>query len=143
MECYAVLASTDRRCQAVKDLDDRALDYVANYFQALSEPLRLKILNELRNGPRNVNQLTARLACSQANVSKHLGVLARLGFVARDAQGTAAYYRIADRAVYELCDLVCGRIAHRLRDQVAALKSLDGAATSPSSRRGARRAKAS
>ncbi len=109
----------------MKQLDDRALAWVAGYFQALSEPLRLKILNELRAGPRNVNELTTRLACSQANVSKHLGVLARLGFVARDARGTAAYYRISDPAVYELCDLVCGRIALRLRDHVEALRSLD------------------
>jgi DNA-binding transcriptional ArsR family regulator len=109
----------------MKQLDDRALAWVAGYFQALSEPLRLKILNELRTGPRNVNELTTRLACSQANVSKHLGVLARLGFVARDARGTAAYYRISDPAVYELCDLVCGRIAVRLRDHVEALRSLD------------------
>ncbi len=122
----------------VKQLDDRVLAYVADYFQALSEPLRLKILNELRGSARNVNDLTTRLSCSQANVSKHLGVLARRGFVVREAQGTAAYYRIADAAVYELCDLVCGQIADRLRDEVAALKSLDGAAerrrTSPASR---------
>jgi DNA-binding transcriptional ArsR family regulator len=114
-----------RTCTVMKQLDDRALSWVAGYFQALSEPLRLKILNELRSGARNVNELTSRLSCSQANVSKHLGVLARLGFVAREARGTAAYYRISDPAVYELCDLVCGRIALQLRDHVEALRSLD------------------
>jgi len=135
-------APSNRPCLTVKLLDDRALSHVAAYFQALSEPLRLKILNELRSGPRNVNDLTTLLACSQANVSKHLGVLARLGFVARDAQGTAAYYRIADPAVYELCDLVCGRIASRLRDHVETLRSFGGAAVR-SPRSGGRKAKAS
>jgi DNA-binding transcriptional ArsR family regulator len=124
----------------MKLLDDRALTHVAAYFQALSEPLRLKILNELRSGPHNVNELTMRLACSQANVSKHLGVLARLGFVARDAQGTAAYYRIADPAVYELCDLVCGRIALRLEAHVEDLRSIGGA-TAGSPRPARRKAK--
>ena len=123
----------------MQPLDDRALAHVAAYFQALSEPLRLKILNELRNGPRNVNDLTTRLACSQANVSKHLGTLARLGFVARDAQGTAAYYRIADEAVYALCDLVCGRIALQLSDHVATLKALHGATARAPRTRSARR----
>ena len=108
----------------MKQLDDRALAHVAQYFRALSEPLRLKMLNELRAAPRNVGELTERLACSQANVSKHLAVLARLGFVARDALGTAAYYRIADPAVYELCDLVCGRIAQHLRAQTEVLDML-------------------
>jgi DNA-binding transcriptional ArsR family regulator len=122
----------------VKQLDDRALAHVAQYFRALSEPLRLKILNELRSAPRNVGELTTRLACSQANVSKHLAVLARLGFVTRDAMGTAAYYRIADPAVYELCDLVCGRIAVHLREQAAVLGLLSGPARRPAARRGRR-----
>jgi DNA-binding transcriptional ArsR family regulator len=137
-----LFGSNNTQCLTVKLLDDRALAHVAAYFQALSEPLRLKILNELRDGPRNVNDLTTRLACSQANVSKHLGVLARLGFVARDAQGTAAYYRISDPAVYELCDLVCGRLASRLRDHVEALRVLGGG-TVRSPRSGARKSKAS
>lgn len=101
----------------MKNLDDRALVLVADYFRALSEPLRLKILNELRRGSRNVTQLRELLDCSQANVSKHLGVLARLGLVARDAQGNSVYYRIADSTVHELCDLVCGRMASHLKSQ--------------------------
>jgi DNA-binding transcriptional ArsR family regulator len=137
-----LIALDNRLSSPVKMLDDRALAHVAAYFQALSEPLRLKILNELRNGPRNVNDLTTRLACSQANVSKHLGVLARLGFVTRDAQGTAAYYRIADTSVYELCDLVCGRIAANLRDHVEALRTFAGSSARPS-RSGRRKANAS
>lgn len=115
----------------MKNLDDRALAHVADYFRALSEPLRLKLLNELRRGPRNVNQLTQVLACSQANVSKHLGVLSRFGLVARDTQGTSAYYRIADPVVYELCDLVCGRMAHHLKSQADALHAFGSAPGRP------------
>ena len=56
----------------MKTLDDRALLHVAEYFRALSEPLRLKILNTLGDKPHNVGELTELLECSQANVSKHL-----------------------------------------------------------------------
>ena len=52
-------------------LEDGALDHVADYFRALAEPLRLRLLNSLREGPRNVGELTLALGCSQANVSKH------------------------------------------------------------------------
>jgi DNA-binding transcriptional ArsR family regulator len=97
----------------MRNLDAAALAHVADYFRALSEPLRLRILNALRDRARNVSELTALLHCSQANVSKHLATLTRLGFVERLARGTSAYYRIADPRVYELCDLVCGRIARR------------------------------
>ncbi len=120
-----------RLCKKLNQLDPLALPHVAAYFQALSEPLRLRILNELRSGPRNVNELTARLDCSQANVSKHLGVLARLGFVARHARGTAAYYRIADEVVYDLCDLVCDRIALRLQHHVETLRAFRPKAERP------------
>jgi len=108
-------------CRSLKTLDDQALGHVADYFRALSEPLRLKILNTLRNRPRNVGELTALLDCSQANVSKHLATLTRLGFVERQAQGTSAYYRIADPRVYQLCDLVCGQMAQRYAHQARML----------------------
>jgi DNA-binding transcriptional ArsR family regulator len=98
--------------------DDRALEYIADYFRALSEPLRLRIVNILRSeGERNVGELTERLGCSQANVSKHLSLLTKQGLVARENRGTAAYYRIEDPAIFALCDLVCGQLGRRFADQ--------------------------
>lgn len=95
-------------------LDDTALEEVARYFAALAVPMRLKILNALRDGERNVGDLAAITGCTQANVSKHLSVLAAAGLVAKSPRGTSAYYRIADARVYRLCDLVCGQIGRRL-----------------------------
>ena len=111
-----------RGCPLLKALDDRALGHVAEYFRALSEPLRLKILNALRDKAYNVGELTELLDCSQANVSKHLATLMRHGFVERSAQGTTAYYRIADPHVYQLCDLVCGQMAQRFASQAQMLR---------------------
>lgn len=99
-------------------LDDQALDQVAAYFRALAEPLRLKLLNALRDGPLNVSELTESVGSSQANVSKHLGVLAKTGLVSRQARGTSVFYEIGDPRTYQLCDLVCGQIAQRLMSQV-------------------------
>ncbi|HTY93656.1 MAG TPA: metalloregulator ArsR/SmtB family transcription factor [Steroidobacteraceae bacterium] len=105
----------------MKALDDRALGHVADYFRALSEPLRLKILNALRDQAHNVGELTELLNCSQANVSKHLATLMRYGFVERTTQGTSAFYRIADARVYQLCDLVCGQMAQHFAHQAQML----------------------
>lgn len=101
----------------MKALDDQALGHVAEYFRALSEPTRLRILNSLREKARNVGALTKLLDCSQANVSRHLATLMRHGLVERSAQGTNAFYRIADPRVYQLCDLVCGHVAQRFASQ--------------------------
>ncbi|MDO9234836.1 MAG: metalloregulator ArsR/SmtB family transcription factor [Aquabacterium sp.] len=114
-------------------LDDRALDHVADYFRALSEPLRLKLLNALRGGPLNVGELTSLLGCSQANVSKHLALLAKLGLVSRESRGTSVYYEIADPRTYQLCDLVCGQIAQRLIEQVQVMGGFGANLSTPQS----------
>ncbi|HNV88746.1 MAG TPA: metalloregulator ArsR/SmtB family transcription factor [Methylotenera sp.] len=96
--------------------DDRALqyEYVAKYFKALAEPMRLKVLNALQDGEKNVSQLTEMSGGTQANVSKHLSLLAQHGLVKRESRGNCVYYSIADSSVYELCDLVCGQISNRM-----------------------------
>ncbi|MDR3410932.1 MAG: metalloregulator ArsR/SmtB family transcription factor [Formivibrio sp.] len=101
----------------METLDDNAIAHIANYFQALSEPMRLKVLNALRAGDRNVGELAELLGCTTANISKHLSLLAKSGFVERQARGNAVYYRIADPAIFDLCNLVCGQVGKRLAAQ--------------------------
>ena len=110
-------------------LDDLAITHIAGYFQALSEPMRLKVLNALRSGDRNVGELADLLGCTTANISKHLSLLAKSGFVERETRGNAAYYRIADPAIFDLCNLVCGQIRKRLADQASAAAKMVSAFT--------------
>ena len=98
----------------MRGLPPEALEQVAAYFQALSEPTRLRILNLLREGERNVGDLAQACGYTAANVSRHLAMLMQHGLVARESRGTSVYYRIADESVYALCDLVCGNIARKL-----------------------------
>lgn len=95
-------------------LNDRSLEYVAKYFKALAEPMRLKVLNALRDGEKNVGQLTEISGCTQANVSKHLSLLSQYDLVKRQSRGNCVFYSIADPSIYELCELVCGQIAKRM-----------------------------
>ncbi|WP_137939563.1 metalloregulator ArsR/SmtB family transcription factor [Chitinivorax sp. B] len=114
----------------MEDLSDQALGQVAAYFQALAEPTRLRILNLLREGERNVGELAQICDCTMANISRHLSLLAKHGLVARQGRGTNVYYRIADPTIYALCDLVCGNIARRLEEQAAVQRAFhDGKQT--------------
>ncbi len=97
----------------MQNLPPEALQEVAAYFQVLSEPTRLQILNLLRDGPQNVGDLATQCECTAANVSRHLALLMQRGLVARESRGTSAFYRISDESVYALCELVCGNIARQ------------------------------
>jgi len=98
-------------------LPDQAIDRVANYFQALAEPTRLRILNLLRQAEHNVGELAEACGYTAANMSRHLAVLMQQGFVKREGRGTSVYYQIADPTIYALCDLVCDRITQQHLEQ--------------------------
>ena len=106
-------------CKSMQDLPPEALLQVAAYFQALSEPTRLRILNLLRDGERNVGDLALQCGFTAANVSRHLAMLTQHGLVVREGRGTSVCYRIADASVYALCDLVCGNIARKFERSAA------------------------
>ncbi|MBC7733086.1 MAG: winged helix-turn-helix transcriptional regulator [Bacteriovorax sp.] len=103
----------------MQDLPPEALLQVAAYFQALSEPTRLRILNLLRDGERNVGDLALQCGFTAANVSRHLAMLTQHGLVVREGRDTSVCYRIADASVYALCDLVCGNIARKFERSAA------------------------
>ena len=87
---------------------------VAGYFQVLSEPTRLHILNLLQEGERSVGEIAQRCGYTAANISRHLSLMTKHGLLERRRQGTTVYYRHADPPVYALCELVCGNLARRL-----------------------------
>jgi DNA-binding transcriptional ArsR family regulator len=101
-------------------LPEAALEYVARYFRSLSDPMRLRILNCLRLRPHNVGELVGLLACSQANVSKHVSVLVEAGIVAREFRGTSTILHIADPNIFSMCELVCDNVARALESSAQA-----------------------
>lgn len=93
------------------------LALVAERFKALAEPARLQILNALRAGEMTVGELVDATGLGQANVSKHLQLLYALGFVTRRKEGLFVHYALADRGVFQLCDIMCGRLEAETRSR--------------------------
>jgi ArsR family transcriptional regulator len=85
-------------------------DQIADRFKALGEPARLRILDALRTGELTVGDLCERTGLNQANLSKHLQLLHTLGFVGRRKDGLFVYYSLKDKDVFQLCDIMCGRL---------------------------------
>lgn len=106
---------------ATTALDGNSLEAVARLFGVLAEPTRLALLQDLKAGPRSVSELVERLRAKQANVSKQLGVLHAAGLVARVRDGNVVRYSIAEPMIFELCELVCGKLRRDAERQLAAL----------------------
>jgi DNA-binding transcriptional ArsR family regulator len=69
-------------------------DRCARALRALADPERLRIINCLRGGPRNVSELAAMLEAEVVNVSHHLGVLRHAGLVKDERQGRFIIYSL-------------------------------------------------
>ncbi len=100
---------------ATADLSPEMIMLIAERFKALGEPARLRILDALRRGERTVGELMSDTGLGQANLSKHLQMLHTLGFVDRRKEGLFVHYRLADESVFQLCDIMCGRVADEAR----------------------------
>lgn len=99
-------------------LPKQMIEQVAQRFKLLSEPVRLELLNQLQvNGEMAVQELVEATGHRQANVSKHLGLMAREGLLDRRKEGLYAYYSISDPTLSALCMLVCGRLREEATEE--------------------------
>jgi ArsR family transcriptional regulator len=87
------------------------LEAMAARFRMLGEPMRLRILQAVCRGPLSVNGIVAATGSTQANVSKHLALLAAAGILTRKKEGQCVYYGMKDRLAVKLCELVCAQLA--------------------------------
>lgn len=88
-------------------LSGKVIDLIAEYFKVLSQPLRIKILAALRDGEKSVSEIVEAVNSSQPNVSKHLGILIKAGFITRRQVKNVAYCSISDKSVWQICDISC------------------------------------
>lgn len=105
-----------------KLLTPLALELIAGRFKALSEPMRLRLLNLLMQGERTVGQLVEGSGSGQANVSKHLALLRDTGMIGMRKEGLSTICYIADPIVSELCEMMCSRLRVEMERKAAALK---------------------
>jgi len=66
----------------------------ARFLKALADPERLRIIQRLQTGPKNVSELSDLLGQDLANVSHHLGVLRHAGLVQAKRHGKYVLYSV-------------------------------------------------
>jgi DNA-binding transcriptional ArsR family regulator len=103
-------------------LTKEALQIIAKQFGVLAQPLRLQLLNELQFGERSVGELVTATGSNQANISKHLNLLANAQLLSRRKSGLNVYYAISDPIVMRLCDLMCSKLRADFEKKALTLK---------------------
>lgn len=93
------------------------LERIAERLKALADATRLRILHTLGGGEVAVSDLVQQVGGTQANVSKHLAILRRLGVVAARRDGVFVYYRVIDPTALEICRTVCDALESRVEDE--------------------------
>lgn len=95
------------------DKPDAAFDLASELFRVLSAPMRLKIINCLRDGEKNVSYLLSKIDTTQPNMSQHLTTLYQAGILGKRRDGVQILYRIIDERVAALCRAVCTQVADK------------------------------
>ena len=74
----------------------------ADAFIAIADANRRYLLEELRRGPKTVNELASGLPVSRPAVSQHLKVLLDAGLVNARAEGTRRVYAVSNAGFFKL-----------------------------------------
>jgi DNA-binding transcriptional ArsR family regulator len=83
----------------------RQSSFKADFFKALAHPLRISILDALRDGEITVNEISHRFGVEPANASQQLAVLRNKNIVSTRKEGANVYYSAVDPAIFELLDV--------------------------------------
>ena len=78
--------------------------YKAELFKAMGHPLRIRILERLREGEQSVSSLSESLEAEMSTVSQHLAILRGRGLASGRKEGTTVFYTVVDPQVFDLLD---------------------------------------
>jgi DNA-binding transcriptional ArsR family regulator len=102
--------SNPKKDNSRRPLTTEELERIAARFKVLGEAMRLRILQAVCKQARTVNDIVIETGSTQANVSKHLSLLAASGILARRREGQRVYYGVKDRLAVRLCELVRSQV---------------------------------
>ena len=84
---------------------ERLSNFKADFFKALAHPLRISVLDALREGEMTVNEISQKFGVEPANASQQLGVLRNKNIVHARKVGASVYYSVVDPTVFKLLDV--------------------------------------
>ena len=112
-------------------------EFKAEFFKALAHPLRVSILDALRDGELTVNEISQRFDVEQANASQQLAVLRNRNIVLTRKEGANVYYSVSDKSIFKLLDAAKEIFNHHLVGVRSMLEEIHAVAPTKAARRSA------
>jgi DNA-binding transcriptional ArsR family regulator len=105
-------------------MEELAYKIKADFLKALAHPLRLQIIEFLKNGEQKVGTIAKKIGIPQSSLSRHLLALREAGILKSRQQGTIIYYGIEDKGILQVLRPVAELLRKKLRKTVTVLSSL-------------------
>ncbi len=105
-------------------MQDAIRRFKVEFFQALSHPTRIAIIELLRDGELSAGTLIERLGVEQANASQHLTVLRAKRLVINRKAGNQVFYSVRDRLILDVLDVMRRYFYAHLTERQAMLEEL-------------------
>lgn len=83
-------------------MQELAFKIKADFLRVLAHPVRLRIIDLLKEGENNVGSIAKKLNIAQSSLSKHLLDLRGAGILHARQQATVIYYSIADKDIFKI-----------------------------------------
>lgn len=107
-------------------MDPDLQQFKAEFFKALAHPIRIQILELLRNGDQFVHELQSQMnATSAAVVSQQLAILRAKNVVKGEREGNKVRYSVKDEAIFELLDVAKKIFNNHLSDTISLFNKID------------------
>ena len=107
------------------DDPDGLRQFKAEFFKAFAHPLRIRILEMLRQGPMSVSQLQVAIGVPASSISQQLAVLRGRTIVVTERRGTTVIYRVRDAELFELLDVARRLFNAHLEDAIDLLRLVE------------------
>jgi DNA-binding transcriptional ArsR family regulator len=99
--------------------------FKADFFKALSHPMRIRILEVLSEREQNVNELQAILGSEGSAVSQQLAVLRAKNLVNSVKEGTTVIYSLRDPLIKDLLDVAKQIFNNHLIESISLLEGIN------------------
>ena len=119
------MSSRSKDNTAAQAVQRRAVYQIkAEFFRILGHPVRVRILELLKDGKRSVGDLQTELQMDSSGTSQHLGVLRKHGILEGRREGTSVYYTVRDPRIFQLLEVSRQILTTNLTESQAVLGEL-------------------